>query len=352
MLHSVLLLSTIAAVAAEQCEGSSDTNELMQHPNKHKKAHRPAHTFESGTQICFADLCVSPSDAPLFDWKTGWNSFLHSEGSEGRLGLDPLQGCCESCDAVATCSNSEKEEHILVEHILPFMLPPAKEKPVFLELGGMDGWHETNTYFLEKCLGWKGMLIEANPENFKNLHRNRPNALKISSAICTNTSRVVFGSARAAGRILNNHPRHLSEEDTLPCSPLQAFFDVLGVGQVTVFSLDVEGFEPWWGYQELSVLESVNWHRVKVGALVVEELQLDRDQQKNKDVRRLLKETAKLEMLGVSCWKEVACDSYWINPLLFDHEAAKAYLRRHPFPSEKYRVKPETACSKASKTVL
>ena len=109
---------------------------------------------------------------------------------------------------------------------------------------------------------------------------------------------------------------------------------------------------PYWATQELSVLESVNWHRVKVGALVVEELQLDRDQQKNKDVRRLLKETAKLEMLGVSCWKEVACDSYWINPLLFDHEAAKAYLRRHPFPSEKYRVKPETACSKASKTVL
>ncbi|CAE7492398.1 unnamed protein product [Symbiodinium natans] len=351
-MHHALLLSTLAVAAAEHCEDRSDTSQLMQHASARGSfavAQDPENVgdaFGDGTMICFADQCFRPLDRPKFDWKAKWSSFLLSKGASGGI-EDPLQTCCQSCDSVAACSNSEKEEHIVVKHVLPFMLPSARSNPIFLELGGLDGWRETNTFFLEKCLGWKGMLIEASPENFKVLHRNRPNALKISSAICTNASRVFFGGGPAIGHILNRRPAGLSlaEIVTVPCSPLQAFFDVLGVDEVTVFSLDVEGFE-------LSVLQSVDWHKLTIGALVVEELQFERHTKKNQDVRQLLKETAKLEMLGVSCWKELACDSYWMNPRLFDYEAAREYLLHNPFPSGKFPGKAQSACSNTSTSVL
>jgi len=44
----------------------------------------------------------------------------------------------------------------------------------FLEAGGFDGEMHSNTLFLEKNLGWNGLLIEANPhfcENILKLNR-------------------------------------------------------------------------------------------------------------------------------------------------------------------------------------
>ncbi len=44
----------------------------------------------------------------------------------------------------------------------------------FVDLGAADGKNISNTYLLEKELGWNGICIEANPNMFKNLkmHRN------------------------------------------------------------------------------------------------------------------------------------------------------------------------------------
>ena len=33
----------------------------------------------------------------------------------------------------------------------------------FLEIGGGTGQELSNTHFLESCLGWRGVLVEANP---------------------------------------------------------------------------------------------------------------------------------------------------------------------------------------------
>ena len=42
----------------------------------------------------------------------------------------------------------------------------------------------TNTYHLERCLGWQGLLIEGHPENFNKMVRARPGALNLGTAVC------------------------------------------------------------------------------------------------------------------------------------------------------------------------
>lgn len=52
-----------------------------------------------------------------------------------------------------------------------------------MECGGLDGERSSNTYLLEK-LGWKGILIEADPFFFlQSLGKNR-RAWKLNAALC------------------------------------------------------------------------------------------------------------------------------------------------------------------------
>ena len=52
----------------------------------------------------------------------------------------------------------------------------------FVEIGGNDGLSTTNTYHLERCLGWQGLLIEGHPENFNKMVKARPGALNLGTA--------------------------------------------------------------------------------------------------------------------------------------------------------------------------
>ena len=56
---------------------------------------------------------------------------------------------------------------------------------IFLEIGALDGQNASNTLFFEQELNWNGILIEANPHNFKKLKINRNgNNVFVGKAIC------------------------------------------------------------------------------------------------------------------------------------------------------------------------
>jgi hypothetical protein len=57
----------------------------------------------------------------------------------------------------------------------------------FVEIGALDGITFSNTFYFERCQGWRGILIEASPVNFGKLLRNqneRPRSLLVYSAVC------------------------------------------------------------------------------------------------------------------------------------------------------------------------
>ena len=47
-------------------------------------------------------------------------------------------------------------------------------KGVFVEMGGQNGVTFSNTLIYEYCLGWSGLMIEANPVNYRRMIVNRP----------------------------------------------------------------------------------------------------------------------------------------------------------------------------------
>ena len=66
----------------------------------------------------------------------------------------------------------------------------------FVELGAYDGLSNSNTFMLERCFAWRGLLIEASPSNYKMLaiSSNRT-ANKVHSAVCAAPGGVVEVSA-------------------------------------------------------------------------------------------------------------------------------------------------------------
>jgi FkbM family methyltransferase len=58
-----------------------------------------------------------------------------------------------------------------------------KKNGYFVEVGASDGVSLSNTYLLEKEFDWKGICVEALPSKFKDLCKNRPNAICIEKAV-------------------------------------------------------------------------------------------------------------------------------------------------------------------------
>ena len=59
-----------------------------------------------------------------------------------------------------------------------------RHPPTFVELGALDGERYSNTLMLERCFGWRGLLIEANPANFGALQHSQRQSTWVHSAVC------------------------------------------------------------------------------------------------------------------------------------------------------------------------
>lgn len=164
----------------------------------------------------------------------------------------------------------------------------------YVEIGGFDGKTESNSRFFDVCLGWEGLLVEANPTTFQKLVANRPHAHKASfAASCSeeearNNKTVGFHDAifsNAAQVDTPNAEAYSGREKTpvqVPCGPLTSLLQDLFCGHVTFFSLDVEGAEPMYvsccpggllSALMLSfnrVLESIDFQQVFVEVFIVE----------------------------------------------------------------------------------
>ena len=135
----------------------------------------------------------------------------------------------------------------------------------YIETGAVQGTqYDSNSLFFERFLGWKGLLVEANPYSFAKLMVRRPAAFRIETALCEKSASLQFNlpdSQRTVdgccGRA-NARGKH-----TLRCTPLGAILNLMGVRHVDFFSLDVEG-------AEMSVLQGFNWAQTTLSVLLIE----------------------------------------------------------------------------------
>ena len=121
---------------------------------------------------------VLPSLLPgqTLDVAVGWRTFR-------RGGSPPF---------FLPCSSARGEDAA----VLRSFFTDAAGRPIrggsFLEIGAVDGLIESNTYVLERCFGWRGVLIEGHPLFYERLRRNRPASLSIRLAACASRGWVKY----------------------------------------------------------------------------------------------------------------------------------------------------------------
>jgi len=143
----------------------------------------------------------------------------------------------------------------------------------YVELGAYDGIQESNSRFFDKCLGWKGLLIEGNPENFQDTTKNRPFAHKMSfapscdAAYEAENKTIEFYKYPMANGGLKELASTYKGKPTVdvPCGPLSPVLEDIFSGDkhINFFSLDVEG-------AERLVLDTIDFREVRIDVFMIE----------------------------------------------------------------------------------
>lgn len=151
---------------------------------------------------------------------------------------------------------------------------------VFVELGANNGISQSNTFYLEKLKGWRGVLIEPLPRLYEQAKKNRQNA-QVFNAAC-----VPFGFEEPYIEMMDlglmsfvdgaltaqDREKHLQTGSEFNQSmhkvrvPTKTLNDILissGVQHIDFLSLDVEGYEA-------SVLQGLDLERFAPRYLLIE----------------------------------------------------------------------------------
>ena len=137
-------------------------------------------------------------------------------------------------------------------------------KGFFVEAGANDGLRQSNTAYLERYRGWRGLLVEPIPELASSCRRNRPRSTVEQCALvpfdfagatvemtyCNLMSLVrgARGSQAAETAHLERGQRHLAPGEhtysvVVPARSLTEVLECHRVTRIDLLSLDIEGFE-------------------------------------------------------------------------------------------------------------
>lgn len=137
------------------------------------------------------------------------------------------------------------------QELIAFLL--AGPNGYFVEFGACDGVFASNTYFLEKTQGWKGVLSEPVPNYFKEIKNHRTAKSYPLAVTAQNQGRVEFIEANQPGlstlKGYENADRHHSlradgiryEVETITLRDLLYLAD--SPRQIDYLSMDTEGSE-------------------------------------------------------------------------------------------------------------
>ena len=187
------------------------------------------------------------------------------------------------CYPYTSINNLDKQ----IAQILPELL---NDQTFFIEVGANDGITQSNTYFLEKIYGAKGMLIEASPSLFEKCYTNRSkqNIFEHCALVASNFDKcyveLLYGDLmttpmQSIDVIPQEHAKlgvikpffkkllNLSANPVYPFfAPAKALCDLIemySVERIDLLSLDVEG-------NELSVLQGCNLKNQKIRNILIE----------------------------------------------------------------------------------
>lgn len=177
------------------------------------------------------------------------------------------------------------------DRILDEQIFKGKQNGVFIEVGALDGFGASNTWFFEMERNWSGLLIEPNPVEFNKRNQNpRPNSIFENCAISDVEIDINFLSIEGPCNVLSGimefyNSQHLeridrelemfsahteghelfSRKEQIPMKAvrLETLFSKHNITKIDFISIDVEG-------AELQVLNSINFDKVDIDVFMIE----------------------------------------------------------------------------------
>jgi FkbM family methyltransferase len=238
---------------------------------------------------------------------------------------------------VAQCVLREHPTHETLE-MLPLLLRAAGGSPgIFVEVGAHFAGYQT--WLLEKCFNWTGVLIDAHPRNFARLMQADRRARKVEAAVCPPGRNVTMpdwreeaskGSSSTLGSGVVSAMEYNTPEYThtwapilnatrrfsIPCRGLSEILAEAGIEEVDFLSVDVQGAEE-------AVLQTANLGTVRGAPTMFKTVLVEAERtamEKNVRVRHML-ENAGLKKLHLPGRREFAAsyDEFYVRPSLVAH---------------------------------
>lgn len=140
----------------------------------------------------------------------------------------------------------------------------------FFEAGAMDGFYESNTYYLEKFRGWSGVLVEPQPDIFQKIAYARPHAKAYNCALVASGYHSEYVDILESGACSRVCPPKLSEANQkrvvrVPARTITSILDESAPAQIDLLSLDVEGYE-------MEVLHGLDFDKYRPRKMLIESL--------------------------------------------------------------------------------
>lgn len=143
---------------------------------------------------------------------------------------------------------------------------------VYLDIATNDPVSISNSFFMDRCLGWKGVCVEGNPGYHEKIYRMRSCQLVPTCVGSREGQSVQFGLKGGAGGIVGASFKHTDKFAELGvevptirerCTMMKNVLERNGIRHVDYLSLDVEG-------HEFEVLKGMDWDQVVINVMSIE----------------------------------------------------------------------------------
>lgn len=134
------------------------------------------------------------------------------------------------------------------------------QRGVYIDLGANQAKDLSNTWFLDRCLGWSGICIEADP--------GLANSIRQSDRTCTVVNMCSSGEKGELPYVVAGVSGHLARPGEtanahVPCAPLSDILRTHNITRADFMSIDIEG-------NEASALRNNDWEGVPIDLILVE----------------------------------------------------------------------------------
>ncbi|XP_076071786.1 uncharacterized protein LOC143043283 [Mytilus galloprovincialis] len=140
-----------------------------------------------------------------------------------------------------------------------------KKGGFFVECGALDGETRSNTLIFERLRSWNGLLIEADPSNYKLVKKKNRKAFTINACLSVYPYpvKMQFKKNFSVGKLLKDQTSKGKDIVNVQCFPFYSILKAINVTHVDFFSLDVEG-------AELQVLKTIPFNKLDIEMMTVE----------------------------------------------------------------------------------